>query len=386
MTLDSRVNDLANRFGLEVKRMRSNTSTNARMHPFHLALANQSVAPCNIYPIGDSVLEGAATDTYSGRGQVVMEKSLRFKPGGQGYTPAWLISPFIPNPGTFSNAPVSAADNPSGLGVQYDDNHQSGGLAAKKIGLQKNGWGEWTFTGTRVRVWYSRTDFFGLSANVIIDGSNVATLDGGGIVDSAASWTSAALAPGTHTVRIQEASNLGGSFWLDGLQFLDGDETSGVHVFDGTRSGAMASQYANPATPWPDSMAKVSPDLVMMMFGFNDSTQRTVAEYKSDMQAVVTRIRGKLTDGTYTLAIVAPWSPAPGPAAGWKAYMQAAEEVAEAHPYGVCIRVIDRWSTMVNGVENPGMFATDTVHPNWAGQRLFGSYLASALALPTPMR
>ena len=386
MTLDSRVNDLATRIGTEILRLRGNTALSSRMHPFHLALAGQASAPCNVYWLGDSVSEGAAVGAFTDRGQAVFEKTMRYKPGGAGYHPAWVISPFVPNPATFSMTPVSATNNPNNLGVQYDENILSGGIAGKKIGLQKNGWMQWTFTGTRVRIWYSRTDFFGLSANVIIDGSNVATLDGGGVVDPAVSWTSNVLSAGTHTVRIQEASNAGGSFWVDGAQFFDGDNASGVHVFDAARSGAKALDYANSSAPWPDAMAKVSPALVIMMFGFNDSTERTVAQYKADMQAVVSRIQAKLTAGTYTLAIVTPWSPAPPPSAGWGAYMKAAEEVAEAHPNGVCIRVIDRWSKMVSGQNNPGMFATDTIHPNSAGQRVFGAYVASSLALPVPMR
>lgn len=386
MTLDSRINDLATRIGTEILRLRGNSALSARMHPFHVALAGQASAPCNVYWMGDSVSEGAAVGAFTDRAQAVFEQTMRHKSGGDGYRPSWVISPFVQNPATFSMTPVSASNNPSNLGVQYDENIFVGGLAGKSIGLQKNGWIQWTFTGTRVRIWYTRTDFFGLTANVIIDGANVATLDGGGVVDPAVSWTSNVLSAGTHTVRVQEAANNGGSFWIDGAQFLNGDEASGVHVFDGARSGAKALDYANSSTPWPNAMAKISPALVIMMFGFNDSTERTVSQYKADMQAVVARIQAKLTTGTYTLAIITPWAPNPQPSGGWAAYMKAAEEVAEAHPNGVCIRVIDRWSKMVSGQNNPGMFATDTVHPNSGGQRVLGAYVASSLELPAPVR
>lgn len=386
MSTNEKVTALSNRVGVEFNRARGNTGTSRRMHPFHLALASQEDTPANIFMIGDSVFEGAVCDTINDRAQRRLERSLRHKPGGQGYHPAWVLSPFVPNPATFSTTPVHVTSNPSGLGVQYSDNAGDNGLGAKRIGLQKQGWAQWTFTGDRVRVWFSQTNFFGINANVIIDGSVKVNLAGGGADEGSLSWVSDPLTPGTHTIRIQESSNLGGSFWLEGVEFFNGDYGSGVHVYDGARSGSRAEHYADPASKWPESMAKVNPSLVLMMFGFNDHNQRTPEQYGADMLTVAARISETLTKGTYTLGVVAPWSPAPAPSAGWKAYMDMAEQVAELHPHGVLIRIIDRWSVMTAGEGNPGMFATDTIHPNSGGQRLLGTYLASSLSLPVQMR
>lgn len=364
----------------ELESLRTTVGQNRRLTPFHLALASQDTAACNVYVLGDSVSEGACSNTSADRWQSVMEKTLRHKSGGSGYIPAWTISPFVQKTGRFSvtPAPVGETGNPK---VMYDTTMTSAGFAAKRIGVQGNGWAEWDFEGDRVRLWYSRTTFFGLSAKVFIDGQEVATLAGGGADVSSESWTSGLLSPGTHVIRIQELNNSNGAFWIEGTQGLYGDQASGVHVYDGARSGSKSEDYTA-STPWTDSMSKISPSLVMLWFGYNDMNQRTPAQFKSNMTSVVNKIKATLTEGTYTLAIVAGWAPNPPPAAGWAAYVQAMEEVAASHPYGICIRTIDRWPVMNAGANNPGMFGNDTIHPSNAGQRLLGSHFADSLSLP----
>lgn len=383
MSLQVRLAALAGRMAEEFNEIRDAEGHNRRLAPFHLALAGQKNAPCNIFFLGDSVGEGASTgDARNGRAQAILAKALRDETGGDGYLPAWFASPFVTNPATFSHTPVSApgTGNPP---VVYDLGATSLGLASRRIGLQRNGWAEWTFIGDQVRVWYDTSNFFALNGKVIIDGVEATVIaSAASTPEGMMSWTSNKLARGKHTVRVQEPSNLDGSFWLEAVQFFDGDLNSGVQIYDGTRSGVSASYFTNPSAQWHNSLPKVSPALVVIMLGFNDMNGNTPAQFLTNLRALVTRIRSKLTDKTYTLAIVAPWAPAPPPAAGWAAYITSMETVAKEHPNGILVRIIDRWPIMVAGTSNPGMFATDTVHPNEAGQRLLGVYLADALGLP----
>ncbi len=388
MSLQTRLAALVSRVAKEVNEVRDAQGQNRRLAPWHLSLANRD-AFSNVFVIGDSVGEGAVTeDPLNNRWQSVFAKALRDEPGGEGYLPAWFASPFVTNPATFSHTPVvqgTAGDPP----VQYDEAATSVGPASRRIGLQLNGWAEWSFTGTQVRVWYDATTFFGRDATVIIDGVSIATITANTTDDAMLFWNSPEMPRGRHTVRVQEANNLGGSFWLEAVQFLDQDMTTGVHVYDGTHSGASAQYFSNTNNPWPASMAKTMPSLVIIMLGFNDVNSRTPAQFTTDLRAVVNRVEAALSLGTYSLAIVAPWAPKPEPTAGWAAYVAAMETVANEHPNGVCVRLIDRWPLMVANQNNPGMFGQDTVHPSETGQVLLGQYLADALGLPgqrTPIK
>lgn len=380
MSLQTRLAALVSRVAKEVNEVRDSNGVNRRLAPWHLALANPNVLS-SVFVIGDSVAEGAVTtDPVNSRWQSVFAKALRDEPGGDGYVPAWFASPFVTNPATFSHTPVGqgATGNPP---VQYDERATSRGPASRRLGLQSNGWAEWTFTGTQARVWYDPTTFFGLNAKVFIDGVEVATITGNQVEGEMYAWNSAVLPRATHTIRVQEASNLTGTFWLEAVQFFDQDLFA-VQVYDGAHSGASAQYFADTNNPWPASMQKTFPSLVIIMLGFNDMNNRTPAQFTTDLRAVVARVTAALTTGSYSLAIIAPWSPAPPPSAGWAAYVAAMETVANEHPNGVCIRLIDRWPLMVANQNNPGMNAQDTVHPSQYGQALIGQYLAASLGLP----
>lgn len=268
--------------------------------------------------------------------------------------------------------------------MQYDEVATSTGPASRRIGLQKSGWAEWTFTGDRVRVWFDKTDFFGLNARVWLDGVDLGVVLIGQGSSSVAmqSWTSPVLPRGRHTIRVQESGDGGGAFWLEAVQFLDGDAARGVHVFDASHSGASASYFSDSGNPWPDALVPLAPKLVVIMLGFNDASVTTAAQFLTNLRAVVARIRAKLTDGTYTLAIVTPWALKPEPSGGWAAFVATMETVANEHPNGVSVRIHERWPNMVANQGNPGMFGNDTVHPDESGQRLLGLYVADALGLP----
>lgn len=384
MSLQGRLAALVTRVAKEVNEVRDSSGVNRRLAPWHLTLANPNVLS-SVFVIGDSVGEGAVTsDPVNSRWQSVFAKALRDEPGGEGYLPAWFASPFVTNPATFSHTPVvlGTSGNPP---VQYDEAATSRGPASRRIGLQLNGWAEWTFTGTQVRVWYDPTTFFGRDAKIFIDGVEVATITANNADGEMFAWNSPVMPRAKHTIRVQEAHNLGGSFWLEAVQFFDQD-SGAVQVYDGTHSGATAQYFSSASNPWPASMQKVFPSLVIIMLGFNDMTSRTPAQFTTDLRAVVARVTAALTTGSYSLAIIAPWSPAPPPSAGWAAYVAAMETVANEHPNGVCIRLIDRWPLMVANQNNPGMFGQDTVHPSEYGQVLMGQYLAASLGLPGQRR
>lgn len=383
MSLQARLAAVVSRVAKEFNEVRDAGGINRRLAPFHLALAGQKNQFCNVVVIGDSVSEGAVTtNPLDGRWQGVFAKALRDEPGGEGYLPVWFASPFVTNPATFSHTPVNAFGATGSPPVKFDEGASSIGLASRRIGLQKSGWVEWTFIGDQVRVWYDTTDFFALSGKVFIDGVEKGIIGGGGTPSPMMIWDSPVLSRGKHTIRIQETDNLGGEFWVEAVQFFDSDLTKGVHVYDAAHSGATAAYFMNASHPWPSAIQKVTPSLVIIMLGFNDSTEVTPAQFLVNLRAVIARVRAKLTDGTYTLAVVAPWAPKPEPAAGWDAYVASMETAAAEHPNGVLVRVGDRWPTMVQGANNPGMFGNDTVHPAESGQRLLGLYLADALGLP----
>lgn len=383
MSLVSRLTALSNRVAAEFIRSRTSVGINRRLMPFHMALAGQRDSRCNVVWFGDSVSEGAITwdDMPFRRGINVFEKVLREVPGGPGAFPSWIVSPFVKNPATYSVGASSDVTTDSAQPVSKYESVNLPSLGWKQVRIRKGGWVEWTFYGDAFRVWWVDHNWFALNAKVLVDGAQVGLISSGAASsETIKTWDSPRLARGQHTVRIQEDSGyLDGSFIFDLVEFFDGDRDNGVHLFDGAHSGAASANYADPSSRWPEYLSIFQPALVVMMFGFNDTSSRTPSQFQSDLQAMVDRIPMAL--GTYTLAIIQPWAPNPQPSAGWDAYMNASKAVADAHPYGVTVDLRDLWTKMTASGPNQGMY-NDTVHPDTPGQRLMGEYVARTLGLP----
>lgn len=98
------------------------------------------------------------------------------------------------------------------------------------------------------------------------------TVDGGAAVvwdvpagAGVAQWTSAALTVAAHTVQVKARSNK--ACYFEGGMFFNGDETTGIRLWDGAKSGTRADQFnaetANGAL-WADSLGHMTPDLLIV--------------------------------------------------------------------------------------------------------------------------
>ena len=146
-------------------------------------------------------------ETYGG---VVVVNSSDFLPSifsYQGVVQGYHVNRFVSMREDITNAEVSVDDSGS---PPHKINYSTGWASGSHTGAFGDGFhytrtagasATFTFSGSGVRLWYSTAAGFG-QANVIIDGRTVARLDLSSSVrrDGIKSWTSSALARGSHTV------------------------------------------------------------------------------------------------------------------------------------------------------------------------------------------
>jgi lysophospholipase L1-like esterase len=106
------------------------------------------------------------------------------------------------------------------------------------------------------------------------------------------------------------------------------------------------------------------PDLAVICYGVNDwANQVTIASYKSDMQALITKLQGQLTD---VMIVVPPWYNSTAGPVTQEMYRQALYDLADTNNCAL-VDIQKRWQTYSNGNLYGLYTASDPVHPSYAG-------------------
>jgi lysophospholipase L1-like esterase len=132
----------------------------------------------------------------------------------------------------------------------------------------------------------------------------------------------------------------GGAVFLNGVFVYDGDETKGIHVYEGGHSGYRAADYTASAT-FAGRVNAISPALVVIALGLNEfgsaGSQRTSTQYKADLSTLIANLR---TAGvTASFLLVTPYdptgqSPVATNAEPFSAYVAAAQSIADSDTGG----------------------------------------------------
>jgi lysophospholipase L1-like esterase len=352
----------------------------AALRPWHAALARRDYQKAVALFCGTSMTEGGPmlTTSRDRRWTDRLHRLLRARyplasqPAGSiGYIPSFYQ--------TFSAGGTSQYGLVTPVGVTYSGDHLevASGIGARTIELDSTGdWIEFAFTGTGADLH--------LASRAIASSTGTVTIDGGApIAASIPAGTNAAalqqirgLTAGAHTVRVTWSS---GQVDVGGLYPYSGDENKGIHVYDGGKGSATASNFAN-AGPFRQN-ANLQPSLVCIEFGYNEFFGNTsVATFKTNLQAVVTNALGNgLTLAPTCLFII--WqepydaTPATEP---YSAYATAIKEVAAATTNGIVVDFRNRFPAYNSNAL--GLWGTDTVHHSDAGAAYVADVLNEVLA------
>ena len=255
-----------------------------------------SAGTLRIVVMGDSKIEGVGASDREHAWQRKLLATLRATYGsadtGYGYWPAISGHPFVvPNP-ALAGASATALPNAYGLGMK-----------AVRLGIND------TLTypaqqATKITVFYARTMFFGGTANVLIDGAVVGSINSAGAEESGRT-VSYTVAAGAHTVQIKGTSG-SASAVVEGVCFETA--TSGVKLYDGAHGGYRADLYAQGGADIGsydaddrhyEAVATVNPHLVVIGLGANDMAGVTggfgvpvnATAFGSYLLTIVTRLR-----------------------------------------------------------------------------------------------
>ena len=249
-----------------------------------------------IVAMGDSKVEGVGASDREHSWQRKLLATLRATYGsadtGYGYWPAISGHPFVvPNP-ALAGATATALPNAYGLGMK-----------AVRLGIND------TLTypaqqATKITVFYSRTMFFGGTADVLIDGAVVGSINSAGAEESGRT-VAYTVSAGAHTVQIKGTSG-SASAVVEGVLFETA--SSGVKMYDGAHGGYRADLYAQGGADIGsydaddrhyEAVAAVNPHLVLIGLGANDmagvsggfGVPVNATAFGSYLLTIVTRLR-----------------------------------------------------------------------------------------------
>jgi len=322
--------------------------------------------------VGDSITEGQGASARVNRWiekTAALIATAKSVPVTGVYLPAWYATyspttwtPYTATSGTVTNS--SAYGNPGN----------------RTASLGASGSRTFSVTGTSVDIWY----YLGTTSNTFsyrIDGGTAVTVNATGTFSPTPSKVTVSLgASGTHTVVI---TRLTGTPLFIGV---DGNNGPGLTLFDGGHTGYVANQYVSTLTQWQAFNAAVAPDLATIALGMNEylNNPRTPAQYKTDMQTLITSLRSQTKKPSIMLVIY--YAPAPGQqAAGQTAtfdnYAQQLLDIATADPtVGVTDLRLNMPQATTSGT---GYYNADGIHPNDSGHTQIASLMQATLAPPT---
>lgn len=348
----------------------ANGFNRALLRRYYTALADRASNPLDIVFIGDSITEGARTESVFGArwtDRLMAALRARFQPSGVtgGYYIPASPSYTLVLPSVWSFSGTNTPQGTDGLGYY---SNILGSAATATL----------TFTGTSIKVFYSA--LAGAStATVTIDGSAVASINGAtGAPNYGASVTYGGLAAGSHTIVITNGT---GNLTLQGAYYFNGDETKGLRMWNGGHAGIGSDSFPK-FIP-----ASIAPDLAVIALGVNDYrlAANDPTHTNTNITALIKRLQAEVSPAP-SVIVMAMYEPSTNsgttPLGSWASYVAAMTTAANQNG-ALFLDLEPLFAASGVPVPGDGMMATDTgpayVHPTLAGHQLIADYLVALL-------
>lgn len=305
---------------------------------------------------------------------------------GWGYMPAWhtYYDTLTPAPTRSAGATTSSV---------------LGGLGIKTVALPNGESVTWpSMPATKVTVYYTKSDFFPGTANILIDGAQVGSINtvttggtGSGYTFTSGHSISFTVAPGSHVVRVL-STLAGGQVLVDGVLFETA--TTGIKLYDGGHGGFQAWHYAEGIPGWGgptaherhwEAFAAIVPDLVVIGLGANDMENGLagVVRWRSNLVEIVRRIRLVSQSAGVVLLVGTARAQDAADLTVLRAYEQAARDAIGDMPGVSILYESDLWLPNADGSDPIGWLA-DSVHPSDLGHARIAEYLTDRLLIGYP--
>lgn len=354
-----------------VRRFNSQADKRARaLRHFHKKLAAGGRVSVLAGP-SDSITVGLGATSISKRWTSVLRDTLRtdhgYPAGGMGYVDLWNQAAFPDHPVT-AVAPVVNTD----FGLGRRSLTMANGVSYFTATLPVCTGFDIVYTGTH----NGATGLMQYS----VDGGAVQVVNTGDDANTSGGHIHAVsgLSATTHTLLLAWQSGPG--VIVEGLMLYNGDKTTGVHMWEGGRSGFRAADYVGANTFWAQSVqAAADPDLVILPIGSNDfATGRTVTQTKADLEAILATLDTVITHD-FSVVLVPYYDRATSGSGAWSDFVAMYHDVADANDH-VCVCDLGPAFGPWLGDDRGGLTdPVDKVHPTDFGHRQIGKALAGFL-------
>lgn len=336
--------------------------------PLSDAIRNRQNKPVNILAIGDSVTEGSQIAAQAGRWIDKLANRMRRlyptpgAPGvdGQVYYPGHYQTGSRADLFTNSVPGGVTTGNLFGLGLRY-------------LNMTTGGVTEVSFTGTGFElslVSWNATGPMTIEVDSVVVGTATAWHPITTFLDGY-SWSHHGLTYGPHTVKITAGAS---TIRLGGMSVYNGDEVSGIRVYDSGHTGYKASDFN--AQDWDGAISWADPDLVLIGLGFNEiGTGVPVATFKAEMISLVAKIRAATTGKDPAICLLQFWPSTTYPLDLQLTFKEAITEIVTADPTLFRIDL----SEVVDSMNDPLNLIADNTHPNSTGSLPIAEYIATYL-------
>lgn len=347
---------------------RYQTGALSPLYGYFAKLSNASAERCDVLMVGDSIMEGLGPATVAQRWVDLAQAKMRAKFGPATQGPGFVPATYAVGPSGGGSFPAwtytgTFVSQGTGLGNKARQFPASGGVITL------------TRTCTSFKLFANLTNLND-AVTITIDGGAPTTWTfNNSIVQQ--SWTSPALAAGSHTIVINQS--VGRPHFCGGM-FYNGDETAGVALWDGSHSGWRMQDFD---TTWPDWFSHlqfVNPALIVLGCATNDarttSTGYSAANFGTYTQSIITKARAKIAN--VPILLLPPYAPVTSSyVEPWANYIAQLKNVAASNTYCALWDMSARIPYM-----SPDTFSllADGVHPTARGHALMSTLATTALS------
>ncbi|MCU4184038.1 SGNH/GDSL hydrolase family protein [Acidiferrimicrobium sp. IK] len=348
------------------------------LRPAQAALADRASAPANILAIGDSITEGVGASVVGNRWLNRLMTSLQSglpsgAVGGFGYIPAYYndVAEGAVEVWTFSGTTTPTQQGDYGLGM-------------RAMLIDTTDTGTATITCSSIGLVFTPAMGAACTVSVVVDGGapQTSTIAAGTISQV---FTPTVDGDGPHTFTVGLTA---GNAVFEGCYVYNGDESKGVRVFDGAKSGMQTSDFLAQVSTAGPAWINTAADVVLIALGTNDwRSGMTAATFQANLDSLISDVAAQINKPATYILVAFPQPGAPGQngqTATWAQFLAAYYAAAAARTDTVVCDLGQRmYSYYVEGSDPLGLWwPTDGlyVHPSDKGHALVGAILSSFIA------